>query len=125
MLDKIETIKIGEKEYPVIFTLNILEKVQEIYGSMDKWNALMFGVDGQEPSIKVIIWTFAEMMNEAIDISNADTENKKPEMEHKKVGRVISQLGLPGALDIILKILSSQAGTDNEDPNLKANPMSQ
>ena len=123
MLEKIETVQIGIKEYPVIFTLNILEKIQEIYGSMDKWNSLLFGVDGQEPSIKVIIWTFNEMMNEAIDITNIDTEVKQLKLEHKQVGRIIGQLGLKGALAVILKLLSSQAETDEQDPNEKANPM--
>ena len=124
MLEKMEHVKIGDNEYPITFNLNILEKVQEIYGSMVSWQNLLFGEGTKEPSLKVCIWTFAEMMNEAIDIENDDKTEKKPMLALKQVGRIISKLGMVGAIDAILKASAAMnESAEEEDPNESADPI--
>ncbi len=84
---------VDEKEYPAIFNLNVMEQLQEEYGSVQKWGELTDAKSG-EPSAKAIIFGFWAMINEAIDIENEDRSEKKPLLTIKQVGRIISRAGL-------------------------------
>ena len=41
MIDKLTYIDVGEKRYPIAFTLNVMESVQEKYGSMEEWGNVL------------------------------------------------------------------------------------
>ena len=81
------------KEYPLAFTLNVMERIQEEYGSIDKWGELTDGADG-EPNAKAVIFGFTEMINEGIDIENETRDEKEPFLTTRQVGRIITGYGL-------------------------------
>ena len=87
------TFTVDGKEYPAIFNLNVIEQIQEEYGTVQKWGALTDVKDG-EPNAKAIIFGFTAMINEAIDIENDERAEKQPLLTIKQVGRIISRAGL-------------------------------
>lgn len=119
MIDKLEHITVNEKEYPIAFTLNVMENIQDKYGSIDKWSNAIQPEEGQEPNIKDIIWTFQEFVNEGIDIENDEKEEKRPFLTHKQVGRIISNIGLEEIGNLIRK-LTIQSNNTGEEKNLTA-----
>ena len=41
MLDKMNFIETENEKYPLMFTLNVMEKIQEEYGSINAWSDLV------------------------------------------------------------------------------------
>ena len=87
-------LKYKNKEYKLVFNLNVMERIQEEYGSIDEWGRLTDGMNNGEPDAKAVIFGFTEMINEGIDIQNEDAEEKLPFLTKKQVGRMITELGL-------------------------------
>lgn len=81
------------KKYPLMFNLNVMQVIQEEYGTIEKWGALTDGKGG-EVNIKALIFGITEMINEAIDIENETAETKKAFLNKKQVGRLITTLGI-------------------------------
>ena len=85
--------QIGEQTYPAIFNLNVMEEIQEEYGTIEKWGKLTDAKDG-EVNAKALIFGIRAMINEAIDIENDENGEKRPFLTLKQVGRLITQAGL-------------------------------
>ena len=83
----------GEK-YTLVFNLNVMEAIQEEYGSVEKWGKLTDNKGGKEPNAKAIIFGFKEMINEAIDMENEEKGTDKNFLSLKQVGRIITKAGL-------------------------------
>ena len=93
MKDIESRITVNDKEYPIVFNLNVMEEIQEEYGTLDKWGNMTDGTDG-EPNAKAVIFGFTAMINEGIDIQNdRNGTNDKP-LTKKQVGRLITEYGL-------------------------------
>ena len=86
MLDKIKYINDGKTDYPMAFTINVMEKIEEAYGGLKSWVSL---VDKEEPSYKAIKFMVLEVINEGLDIIG-----KSEMMTSKEVGRLITRVGL-------------------------------
>ena len=84
------------KEYSIVFNLNVMEAIQEEYGTIEKWGALTDGSSG-EPNAKAVIFGFTQMINEGIDIANEEREEKEKPLTLKQVGRLITEFGLDNA----------------------------
>lgn len=110
MLDIIKHIKVGDKEYPMAFTLNVMEAIQEKYGTMDKWSDAMESNDG-EPSFKDIKWTFTELFNEGIDMENEDKGTDRAFLTPKQVGRIISAMGMGEMQNELLGVYTASVGS--------------
>ena len=96
MKDIESRITVNDKEYPIVFNLNVMEEIQEEYGTLDKWGNMTDGTDG-EPNAKAVIFGFTAMINEGIDIQNdRNGTNDKP-LTKKQVGRLITEYGLINA----------------------------
>ena len=96
MKDIESIITVNDKEYPIVFNLNVMEEIQEEYGTLDKWGNMTDGTDG-EPNAKAVIFGFTAMINEGIDIQNdRNGTNEKP-LTKKQVGRLITEYGLINA----------------------------
>lgn len=83
-----------DKEYPLIFNLNVMESIQAEYGSLDKWGDLTDGKSNGEPDAKAVIFGFTEMINEGIDIQNEENGTDIKPFTRKQVGRMITEIGL-------------------------------
>ena len=96
MKDIESRITVNDKEYPIVFNLNVMEEIQEEYGTLDNWGNMTDGTDG-EPNAKAVIFGFTAMINEGIDIQNdRNGTNEKP-LTKKQVGRLITEYGLINA----------------------------
>ena len=80
-------------KYFLVFNLNVMELIQEEFGTIEKWGGLTDGSQG-EVNLKALTFGFTEMINEGIDIENETAEIKRPLLTRKQVGRLISKAGI-------------------------------
>lgn len=111
MKSTIVYIKTEKKEYPLVFNLNVMEEIQEAYGSLERWGELTSG--GGEPKIKELKAGILPMINEAIDIVNEEKGINDPMLTGKQVGRLMTEVGV----DVIVKKIQeiTIASTKTED----------
>jgi len=104
-----------DKEYKLVFNLNVMEKIQDAYQTLDNWGALTDGSEG-EVNIKALVFGITEMINEAIDIDNDENGTNEPFVSHKKVGRMLTEVGIEKAAqnmnDLVVK--STKDDSKNE-----------
>jgi len=106
MKDIVKVLKLNEIEYPVVFNLNVMQAIQEEYGSLDAWGDLTEAKqdeqDGhklvKEPDAKAVIFGFTEMINEGIDIRNEKEGKSDKFLSTRQVGRIITEYGLAKAV---------------------------
>lgn len=115
MKDTICFIETEDKKYPLVFNLNVMEDIQEKYGSMDKWGSAVQG-DG-EPNIKTLKAGLMAMINEGIDILNEKSEEKMPFVTEKQVGRIVSEVGINKICDAIKDVTVKSTKTGDEEKN--------
>ena len=95
-MDNTSTIIYKGKEIKLVFNLNVMQVIQEEYKTIDAWGKLTDGTSG-EVDIKALIFGLTEMINEAIDIDNDENGTDEPLLTEKKVGRIITDVGLANA----------------------------
>lgn len=79
--------------YNLVFNLNVMEVIQDEYGTLDKWGALTDGSKG-EPNAKAVVFGFTAMLNEGIDIDNEEKGTDIKPLTHKQVGRILTEIGI-------------------------------
>ena len=84
------------KEIKLVFNLNVMQKIQEEYKTVDAWTKLTDGESG-EVDIKALLFGLTEMINEAIDIDNDENGTDEPFITTKKVVRIVTEVGLGNA----------------------------
>lgn len=89
-------IQYKDREYTLVFNLNVMERIQAEYGTVEKWGDLTDGKKG-EFDAKALIFGLTEMFNEAIDIENEEKGTDKPFLTKKQVGRLITNYGMEKA----------------------------
>jgi hypothetical protein len=88
-------IEYKDKTYKMVFNLNVMEEIQEQYGSLQKWGELTDGKDGSgEPNVKALIFGLTTMLNEGIDIENDETGSNIQPLTKKQVGRILTDFGI-------------------------------
>ncbi len=119
-IEKIEKsiIRYKGEEYELAFNLNVMEEIQEEYGSVEAWGELVEAET--EPKAKDIKYGFVAMLNEGIDIYNeehADDEDFKarPFFTDKQVGRLISDIGLFEAAKTLNKTVVNSTKSDEKN----------
>ena len=86
------------KEYHLVFNLNVMQAIQNEYGSVDAWGKMTDGSSNNgEPNAKAVIYGFTEMLNEGIDIGNEENGTDDKPLTLKQVGRMITEIGLQNA----------------------------
>jgi len=126
MNDKIAYIETKKRTYPIVFNLNVLEDLQDKYGSFQKWGEIVSNnIDGdeskdREPNIKDLKQGLMLMINEAIDMENEDkTEDEKEEfVNERQLGRIISEVGQDKILKSIMDLTVDSTQTDNNSKNV-------
>ena len=96
-----KTIAYNGKNYKIVFNLNVLEAIQEKYGSVEAWGDLTDGKRKDENGKKIegeidlsaLIFGFTEALNEGIDIDNETRSEKEPFLTRKQVARMITAIG--------------------------------
>ena len=110
-----EIFQYKDKEYLLVFNLNVLQAVQEEYGSYDKWQALVYPENKKECNIKALLFAFKEMINEGIDIKNEENNENTPYFTEKHIGRMLTALGLEKMQDKLLKTVTKSVKSKNEE----------
>lgn len=100
------------KEIKLVFNLNVMEKIQEEFQTVDKWGKLTDGESG-EVDIKALKFGLTEMINEAIDIDNEENGTDEPFYTTKQVGRIITEVGLAEATKALNKTVVDSTKDDS------------
>lgn len=105
-----------DKDYLLVFNLNVMEIIQEEYGSIDHWGSLTDGTIDGEPNAKAVIFGFTAMLNEGIDIDNEENGTDIKPLTLKQVGRMITEIGLDNATNALnaTVVESTQGDEKNE-----------
>ena len=90
------TIEYKGKIYKLYFNLNVMQQIQEEYGTIDEWGNLSDGVSG-EVNAKAVIFGITAMINEVIDIENEEKGTDIKPFTLKQVGRMITEIGIKEA----------------------------
>lgn len=114
MLDKITYLETENEKFPMAFTLNVMEEIQDEYGSLDKWSNLI--QNKTEPDIKALKFFITKAINEGIDIESEKSGEKRAEITSKKAGRILTEIGISKALNKVTNtvIESVKTGQDSE-----------
>lgn len=109
------TLQHNGKIIDYVFDLNVLEAIQEEYGSLSKWGELTDGSAKNEPDAKAVIFGFTEMINEAVDMANDENGTNEPFYTKKQVGRILTEFGFANAVNTMNKTIteSTQANEKN------------
>lgn len=116
MQEKIKHINANGTEYPIVFNLNVMELIQEKYGTLEKWGELTDGKE-REIDIKALKFGITEMINEGIDIEDENSEIKREFLSEKQVGRIITNIGMEKLATDIQQTVIDSTKTDNEPKN--------
>ena len=116
MKNTVVYIKAKDKEYPLAFNLNVMEEIQEHYGSLDAWGKVTQG-DG-EPKVKDLKCGVMAMLNEGIDMENESKGTNEPMLTAKQVGRIMTDVGIQNIVSAIQEITVASVKVDGEQGNV-------
>lgn len=103
-----------DKEYRLEFDLNVIELIQNEFGSLDNWGKLTGG-SSQEPNAKAIIFGYWAMMNEAIEIDNEERGTDIKPLTLKQVGRMVTDIGIGEVLQSLNKTVVESTKSDEKN----------
>ena len=83
MIDKINYLETETEKFPLVFTLNVMESIQEKYGTIEAWSNLI-QCDG-EPDIKALKFFITEAINEGLEIEAEKTGKEMTPITAKKL----------------------------------------
>lgn len=141
MKDIEKKITYNDRDYTVVFNINVMETIQDKFGSLDAWVDLMDGtanakekyksvhgtLDGfddleedspersGEPDLKAIKYGYFVMINEGIEIDKENGIEKDP-VTLSQVGRILTQIGFQTAQKGLGELMndSTQSNEKNE-----------
>ena len=116
MVDKINYLETKTEKYPLVFTLNVMESIQEKYGTIEAWSNLIQR-DG-EPDIKALKFFITEAINEGLEMEAEKTGEKRETISTKKAGRILTEIGLSGAANKIMATISDSVEMDKTEKNV-------
>lgn len=115
MIDKVNYLETKTEKYPLVFSLNVMEAIQDKYGSIDKWSSLI--QKNGEPDIKALKFFMTEAINEGIEIENEKNNEKRKSVTSKQVGRILTEVGLSNTANKIMTTISESIQTDDTSKN--------
>lgn len=118
MKDVFKEIEVNGVKYPIVFNINVIEVMQEQYGSITEWAKIFEG----EPRLKDVIFTFKECINEGIDIENEKNNANRPFLTLKQTGRILHTIS---DITTELKNLVTESNETGNEKNVitEQNPM--
>ena len=118
MIDKITYLETDSERFPLAFTLNVMESIQDEYGTLSEWSELIR--NQKEPNIKALKFFITEAINEGIDIENENSDEKRAPITSSKAGRIITEIGFQKVAKTINKMVSESVKTKENSKNVKA-----
>lgn len=111
-----KTFEYKDKKYKLVFNLNVMEVIQEKYGTLKNWGKLTDGAENEsEPNAKAVIFGITAMLNEGIDIENEENGTSEKMLTKKQVGRMITEIGLRSSAQLMNGVVvdSTQSAEKN------------
>lgn len=102
------------KTYKTVFNLNVMEAIQDEYGTVDKWGSLTDGKEG-EVNIKALVFGIREMINEGIEIENEENGTNEPLLSHKQVARIVTEIGFSKAAENMNNLVVESVKSDEKN----------
>lgn len=113
MKDNVKSVTYKGKEYKVVFNLNVMEAIQEEYGTIDKWTELTSGAE-QEVNIKALKFGYTQMLNEALSIEAEESGEEYKPLTTSFVGRMLTEIGLENMTKVLQDTVIESTKTDEE-----------
>lgn len=109
MKDISDTLTYKGKEYKLVFDFNVMQDLQDEYGTFNKWLEEAYGKETNEPSVKALAFAIMSMVNNGIEIEN---EERKPEEAIKPItarqaNRMLTELARGEGLDKVITSIDS------------------
>ena len=111
-----KTFEYKGKTYKLVFNLNVMEVIQDKYGTLENWGKLTDGTENDgEPNAKAVIFGITAMLNEGIDIGNDENGTEEKMLTNKQVGRMITEIGLKSSAQLMNGVVidSTQSAEKN------------
>ena len=111
-----KTLEYKGKKYNLVFNLNVMEVIQDKYGTLENWGKLTDGAENDgEPNAKAVIFGITAMLNEGIDIDNEENGTEEKMLTNKQVGRMITEIGLKSSAQLMNGVVidSTQSAEKN------------
>lgn len=115
MKNTVVYIETEKRKVPLVFNLNVMEEIQEQYGSLDKWGEITQG--NGEPKIKDLKAGIIAMINEGIDIENYENGTNEPNMTLKEIGWLMSEVGIAEIVKKIQEITIASTKSEDDGKN--------
>ena len=113
MVDKIVYIETEKDKYPMLFSLNVIESIQNEYGSYTKWGDLVSQNGGKEVDIKALKFGICEAINEGIEVENEENNSQRKLITLKQAGRILTEVGTQKIKEKLKEMIAD--GEDNGD----------
>ena len=117
MIDKITYLETDSEKFPLAFTLNVMESIQDEYGTLSEWSELIR--NKKEPNIKALKFFITEAINEGIEIENEKSGEKRVSITSSKAGRIITEIGLKKVANTITKMITESMPHDEKSKKVK------
>lgn len=111
----IQEIEYRGKTYKLVFDLNVMEAIQDEYGSIEAWGKLTEPDDGGEPNIRALVFGVMEMINEGVDIDNDENGTDEKPLTHRQVARILTEVGLDTVTDKVQKSVIDSTEDDSKN----------
>lgn len=115
MKSAMQEIEYRGKTYKLVFDLNVMEAIQDEYGSIEAWGNLTEPEDGGEPNIKALVFGVTEMINEGVDIDNDENGTENKPLTHRQVARILTEVGLESVTDKMQKSVIDSTADDSKN----------
>ena len=103
-----------EKEYKLVFDLNVMEAIQEEYGTIEKWTELTSG-EKQEANCKAIKFGYTQMLNEGLSIEADENGTEFKPLTSAFVGRMLTEIGLSNMTKALQETVIESTKTDEKN----------
>lgn len=117
MIDKITYLETDSEKFPLAFTLNVMESIQNEYGTLSNWSELIR--NQKEPNIKALKFFITEAINEGIEIENEKSSEKRVSITSSKAGRIITEIGLKKVANTITKMITESMPHNEKSKKVK------
>lgn len=114
MKSKLQEIEYKDKTYKLAFDLNVMEAIQDEFGSIDAWGKLVEPEEG-EPNIKAVVFAATQMINEGIEIANDEDGTDEKPLTHRKVARILTEVGLEQVTSKVKKSATDSTADDSKN----------
>lgn len=114
MKSKLQEIEYKDRKYKLAFDLNVMEAIQDEYGSIEAWGNLVEPEKG-ETNIKALVFGAMQMINEGIEISNEEEGTDEKPLTHRNVARILTAVGLESATSKVQQTVVDSAADDSKN----------